>query len=70
MGKTYMLKFSLDIFPEAWRPRIQDFLEGRKSGEGTRLSLKLTKETWDNWLATLFLMGISDDEPEAELRRV
>ena len=70
MGKTYILKFSLDIFPEAWRPWIEDFLDGAVSSEETRLRLNLPQQTWDSWLATLFLMGIDDDEPEAELRRV
>ena len=70
MGKTYVLKFSLDMFPEAWRPYISDFLEGYRSSEDTRRLLELSRETWDSWLATLFLLGIDDDEPEAELRRV
>ena len=70
MGKTYILKFSLDIFPEAWRPYISDFLEGYWSSEDTRRLLELNQEAWDSWFSTLFLMGIDDDEPEAELRRV
>ena len=70
MGKTYVLKFSLDIFPEAWRPDISDFLEGKRSSEDTRRLLGLNQEAFDSWFITLFLMGIDDDEPEAELRRV
>ena len=69
MGKTYVLKFSLDIFPKAWRPYISEFLEGNRSSGVTMRLLELSQETWDSWFSTLFLMGI-DDEPEAELRRV
>ena len=70
MGKTYMLKFSLDIFPEAWRRWVDAFLNGYVSSEDACFGLGLRQETWDSWFSTLFLMGIDDDEPEAELRRV
>ena len=70
MGKTYVLKFSLDIFPEAWRPHISEFLDRYQSSEDTRRLLGVNEETWHSWFSTVFLMGIDDDEPEAELRRV
>jgi len=70
MGRTYVLKFSLDIFPKAWRPDISEFLEGNLSSEDLRRLLGFNQEALDSWFSTLFLMGIDDDEPEAELRRV
>lgn len=70
MGKTYELKFSLECFEPEERETMELYLEDHiKVGEAFK-RLGWGASEWGLAMATVFELGLRDEQPEAELRRV
>ena len=69
MGPTYVLKFSLECFNIEERETMSLYLEGLIGAGEARYRLGWSAHDWLLAMATLFALGLSDKQPEAELRR-
>ena len=70
MGKTYVLKFSLEAFNPEERDTMQLYLEGVIKSREACNRLGWGSKEWCLAMATVFELGLMDEQPEAELRRV
>ena len=65
-----MLKFSLGCFKPEERETLELYLEGHISAHVACKRLGWGSLEWGLAMATVFEVGIRDEQPEAELRRV
>jgi len=70
MGKTYVLKFSLEVFNPEEREIMELYLEGSIKSREACKRLGWGSKEWCLAMATVFELGLMDEQPEAELRRV